>query len=221
MSKADILKLFDEENPIQKPERIKHSDWKGSSSSVFKTLAASAHTEEERQAFDYYATDPIAAKYLLTLETLNNKIWEPLGEGHLSKVFLENGYDVKSTDLIDRGFGTKQDFLSIHTPKWGGDIVTNPPYSHAKQFVLKSLEIVDEGAKIAMFLKITFLEGKGRSDFFYKNPPIRVWVSSNRINCAKNADFKKMRADGGSAVCYAWFIWEKGFSGETTLKWFN
>lgn len=121
MSKDAILKLFDTENPLQKPERIKHSDWKGTTSSVFKQLAASAHTEEERQAFDYYATDPIAAKYLLTLETLNNNLWEPAcGEGHLAKVFLDNGYNVKSTDLIDRGFGEKQDFLSIHNQKWGG-----------------------------------------------------------------------------------------------------
>ena len=26
---------------------------------------------------------------------------------------------------------------------------------------------------------------------------------------------------GGSAVAYAWFVWEKGFKGTTKLKWFN
>lgn len=24
---------------------------------------------------------------------------------------------------------------------------------------------------------------------------------------------------GSSAVCYAWFVWEKGFKGDTTVKW--
>ena len=30
-----------------------------------------------------------------------------------------------------------------------------------------------------------------------------------------------MKAGGGSAVAYAWYIWEKGYKGETILKWFN
>lgn len=30
-----------------------------------------------------------------------------------------------------------------------------------------------------------------------------------------------MKAGGGSAVAYCWYIWEKGYMGETTVKWFN
>lgn len=33
-----------------------------------------------------------------------------------------------------------------------------------------------------------------------------------------NGNFK---AFGSSAAAYAWFIWEKGYKGETILKWFN
>ena len=33
-----------------------------------------------------------------------------------------------------------------------------------------------------------------------------------------NGDFE---AFGSSAAAYAWFVWEKGFKGETTVKWFN
>ena len=36
-----------------------------------------------------------------------------------------------------------------------------------------------------------------------------------------HADFDGMKAGGGSAVAYAWFIWEKGFEGQTTIEWFN
>jgi hypothetical protein len=35
---------------------------------------------------------------------------------------------------------------------------------------------------------------------------------------AMNGDFDKY---GSSAAAYAWFIWEKGYKGETTVKWFN
>lgn len=39
--------------------------------------------------------------------------------------------------------------------------------------------------------------------------------------CARNGDFESMIADGGSAVCYAWYVFEKGFNGDTVIKWFN
>lgn len=219
---SEILNLFDEENPIQKKPKMKYKDWKGDTTSIFKQLASSNHTEEERKAFDYYATDPIAGEHLMNLEIFQEDIWEPAcGEGHLSKVFLEYDYRVKSSDLIERGFGEKYDFLSIHNTYWKGDIITNPPYTYAKEFVEKSLQIIENGSKVAMFLKLTFLEGKGRSDFFRENPPKIIYVSRGRINCAKNGDFKNQRISGGSAVCYAWFIWEKGFKEDTILRWFN
>lgn len=70
-----------------------------------------------------------------------------------------------------------------------------------------------------MFLKLTFLEGKARREFFKKNPPVRVWVFSERILCAKKGDFDGLKESGGSAVAYAWFIWEKGYKGKTVVDW--
>ena len=35
---------------------------------------------------------------------------------------------------------------------------------------------------------------------------------------------RKMKAKNfseSSAVAYAWYVWQKGFNGGTTLKWFN
>lgn len=40
-------------------------DWNGNGNSVFKTLAASNHTDKDRQGEDYYATDPIAIDKLI------------------------------------------------------------------------------------------------------------------------------------------------------------
>ena len=63
-------------------------------------------SETERETNDYYATSPVAAEQLIQIEKLHNNIWEcACGEGHLAKVFSEHGYTVKSTDLIDRGYG--------------------------------------------------------------------------------------------------------------------
>ena len=195
-------------------------DWTGNSNSIYKTLGASNHTDKERQNEDYYATDPKAADLLLELETFSPNIWEcACGEGHLSKVFENAGHIVKSTDLIDRGFGeTGIDFLSIDNLEWNGDIITNPPYKYAQEFIEKALQIIPEGNKVAMFLPIRYTEGKARKKLFQAHPPKTVYISSSRLKCAINGNFDAMK---GSATSYAWFVWQKGFNGTTELKWFN
>ena len=187
--------------------------------SIFRNLGASNHSGTERQAEDYYATAPLAAELLLEVEPDLNNIWEcACGEGHLAKVFDSVGKLGKATDLINRGYGDVEDFLHNSEPYPNGDIVTNPPYKYAQQFVEHALNIVDKGRYVCMFLKVLFLEGKARKELFNKFPPKVIYVSSSRINCARNGDFATYTS---SAIAYAWFVWQKGFSGETVVKWIN
>jgi len=98
------------------------------SKKVFSTLGSSNHALEDREAFDYYATDPKAVEMLLKLEQFAPVIWEPAcGEGHISKVLQANGYEVISTDLVYRGFGDPEplDFLTETLEGFEGDIITN------------------------------------------------------------------------------------------------
>jgi hypothetical protein len=199
-------------------------DWVGNANSIYKTLGASNHTDKQRETDDYYATEPKAIDLLLEVETFKRNIWEcACGEGHLSKKLTKHGYTVLSTDIIDRGYGISGiDFLALeHTELFDGDIITNPPYKYAKEFVYKALELIPKGNKIAMFLKIQFLEGKARKKLFMKCPPKTIYVSSSRLLCAKNGDFQKIIKGGGSAVAYAWFVWIKGYTGDTVVKWIN
>ena len=196
-------------------------DWTGNSKSTFATLGASNHSTTEREDNDFYATDPKALELLLECEEFDLFIWEcACGKGHLSEVLKKNGYIVKSTDLINRGYGEGDiDFLRS-TEKHNGDIITNPPYKYAQQFVEHALEIVPEGNRVAMFLKLTFLEGKNRREMFEKCPPEFIYVSSSRLQCALGGDFEKFKSTS-SAAAYAWFIWRKGFTGEPRVRWFN
>lgn len=203
--------------PSYKPKEQK--DHTIGSLSTFVTLGARNYAKHDREINDYYATEPKAMELLLLEETFNHKIWEcACGEGHLSEVLLKNGYDVKSTDLIDRGYGIGNvDFLK-QEEKWDGDIITNPPYKLALDFVQKALDLIPNGNKVAMFLKLQFLEGKARRKFFNENPPKTVYVSSARLNCARNGDFENFQS---SAIAYAWFVWVKGFKGDPIIKWIN
>lgn len=199
-------------------------DWNGNQTSVFSTLGASNHSEEERAENDFYATDPKSLEIFLdALERdgieLHKRIWEPAcGMGHLSEVLENKGYYVLSCDLVDRGYGRGGlNFLeSSPTNSVERDILTNPPYKYAKEFVEHSLELLAEGYYCVMFLKIQFLEGKDRRKLFDKYPPKYVYVNSTRQLCYPNGDMTKKIS---SATCYCWFIWEKGFDGEPTIRW--
>lgn len=192
-------------------------DWTGNKATTFVTLGASNHVAEERESHDYYATDPKALEKLLEVEKFDKYVWEcACGEGHLVRVLETNGYEVEASDIVKRGYNCKIiDFLQYRF-NYGGDIITNPPYKYAQEFVEKAIDVVKYGHKVAMFLKVQFLEGQKRKKMFEKFPPKVVYVFSERMKCAKNGDFENT---GSSAVAYAWYIWEKGFTGEPVIRW--
>lgn len=192
-------------------------DWTGNKKTTFATLGASSHSLNDRQAHDYYATEPSAVDDLFAVHKFDDTIWEPAcGGGHLSKRMEEYGKSVMSTDLYNQGYGTPGiDFLKS-TDKWPGDIITNPPYKYAQEFVERGISLVEDGKQVAMFLKLTFLEGQKRRKMFDKYPPKFIYVFSARKKCAINGDFENT---GSSAACYAWFIWVKGSTTEPVIRW--
>ena len=92
-------------------------DWLGNKQSAFSILGARVFAQHDRAKHDYYATPPEAVEELLKVEKFTKKVWEcACGEGHISKVLKAHGYEVISTDLIDRGFGEGYvDFLKTET----------------------------------------------------------------------------------------------------------
>lgn len=193
-------------------------DWTGNSKTTFITLGASNHSDYERAEHDFYATDGRAIDELYKVIGVPEKVWEcACGAGNLSERMRKHGSMVISSDLIDRGYGIGGvDFLQADK-LLAPVIITNPPFRYAKEFVLHALELGAE--QVCMFLKLTFLEGVGRQELFQKYPPRTVAVFTRRIRIARNGDpemFKK-----SSAVCYAWFIWDKGYTGAPKITWIN
>lgn len=195
-------------------------DWTGNKVSYITTNGFANNREYDREANDYYATEPKAVELLLELEDFTQLVvWEcACGEGHLSKAMEAKGLVVHSSDIVNRGYGIVYDFLSAENKEWKGHILTNPPYKYAKEFIEKALSVVADGCKVAMFLPIRYTEGKARKKMFEAFPPKTIYISSSRLKCAINGNFESMK---GSATSYAWFVWQKGFNNETVVKWFN
>lgn len=218
-------------------QAINNIDWKGNKKSTWATLGASNHTDKEREKHDFYATNPQALdRFVPAFLSLHHKIWEPsCGQGHLSKWLAEHGYDVLSTDLVDRGYGHGGvNFFSVGDNSLFGlggvellqewshgepyDILTNPPYAVALEYVLHALELIPKEGRVILFLKTTFLEGKERKEkLFDINPPRYVYQYSSRVICAMNGEFEKYPS---SAIAYAMYVWEKRNEAKiTVIKW--
>ena len=163
---------------------------------------------------DFYPTPAWATVALVENEPFKGDIWEcACGDGAMTNVLESNGNSVRSSDLYERGFGESGvDFRSAEQKS--DNIITNPPFNAAEEFVHSGLRNADK--KFALLLRLAFLEGAGRQhSIFNKAPPSRVWVFSERITFyPKNVEQK-----GSGTTAYAWFVWDRDHPGPTELKW--
>ena len=174
---------------------------------------------KNRAANDFYPTPTYVTEALLERETFSKGILEPAsGDGAISKVLESKGYKVLSMDIRedDDVYGIKGcDFLNETNITNCPNIITNPPYKLATEFVLKAKEIANE--KIAMFLKLAFLEGAKRHDLFKdtKFPLQKVYVFCRRVTIAPKGVVPK----NSGLIAYAWYVWSKDHKGEATIDW--
>lgn len=190
------------------------------------TSLAGMSTTRERVQDDYYATPYEATKMLLDNVNFIGNFLEPcVGGGHIAEI-IKKYYPnncIYGSDLVDRGYPNTliADFLNYDfLGQTFDNIITNPPYSLAQEFLEKGMEVINENGKIAMFLKIQFLEGAKRREMFVKYPPKYIYVFSKRQNPWRNgSSVDEKGKPWASTMCFAWFIWEKGFKGEPTVRW--
>lgn len=163
---------------------------------------------------DFYPTPAYAVEALLDAEPFFGDIWEPAcGDGAICKVLEKRGHTVLATDLNYRGWGeAPHDFLK--SPLTCTNIITNPPYKLGEDFVHASLDRTT--GKVALLMKLAFLEGAKRKVMFQTTPLKRVLVFSKRLTMARNGETEKYSS---GMIAFAWFVWDHDFSGQPTLDW--
>lgn len=196
---------------------------------------ASANTQRniDVQALDFY-TPPVdfvlhAKKYL----NPGDIIWEPsVGSGKVQKPLEELGYSVYCSDIFDYGFKSAQDkptevkdFFDFDTlpSMFYGElvtaIVTNPPYKGAQKYVEHALKLLNtwpHSDRVIMLLRLDFLTSQARGKFFKEVGQLKhVDIFSYRIKCLKG----DVDDGASSAVNYAIFVWEKGYTGQPQIDW--
>lgn len=190
-------------------------------------MGARNGAKTDRDPNDFYSTFPDSVKRFLEQykkdgESLNLLVLEPCaGNGHISKTLEQTGHVVQSWDIVQREFPLQKvcDFLKTYPENYPSqiDVLTNPPFKLSIEFIQHSLEIVETGCRVIMFLKVQFLEGLKRYESLYSKGFLRfVYVHVSRQPCALNGEFEKYDA---KTQCYCWFVFEKGYKGECELRW--
>ena len=167
----------------------------------------------DRVENDFYATPLDAIEDLIKYEKFDGKIWEcSCGDGAISDPLIKAGYDVYSSDLIDRGYGEVKDFLI--TNEKVDNIITNPPFNLATEFTLKAFELAKH--KVVMLSKISYLEGvKRRELIFNKNKLEKVLIFTRRVPFKKESTQKL----AGGLMAFGWFIYDVNYNGKPTIDW--
>lgn len=191
-------------------------------------MGARNNAKTKRDPYDFYATDPETIEALIKQLNKDNielkqTIWEcAAGNGHISKVLKKYGFSVLSTDIVQREYklDAVADFLKeTKKPHYVKTILTNPPYKYSLKFAQKALEILNNEDCLVLYLKDRFLEGERRyKKIFSIYPPKYVYAHVRRQKAAMQGDFKEYCTTSGTQF-YIWVIWQKGYNGETTLRW--
>ena len=168
---------------------------------------------------DWYIEPEWCVELLLKAEVFNGSIYDPAcGIGTIPKVAKTFNYVSYGSDLIDRGYENSktQDFLTSF--EFHDNIICNPPYNLATKFIRKALEVTRN--KVAMIVQQQFPYSQGRYDLFTQTPLSKIYFLSNRPSMPPGELLTKglIEAKGGS-VDYLWMVWDKQYSGTTTVHW--
>jgi hypothetical protein len=176
-----------------------------------KRAQAGQHSRAER-GVDCYETPACAVEALLRIESIPHSVWEPAcGPGSIVKVLKARGCEVYASDAVDYGWGHKlADFFAndFNFPA----IVTNPPYQRAEEFVRRALLL---SPLVIMLLRLAFLESVRRTHILEQSGLARVHVFRKRLPMMHRKNWAGPKAS--SAMPFAWFVWERGYTGPTTI----
>jgi hypothetical protein len=180
-----------------------------------KSAQAGQHTYKER-GDDCYETPACAVEALLRVEGIPRLVWEPAcGPGSIVRVLRARGHSVTASDIVDYGCESqiRLDFLKIPLGDVGMEaIVTNPPYQLAEKFVRQALNF---SPLVIMLLRLAFFESVRRTDILEKSGLARIHVFRNRLPMMHRRGWDGPKAS--SAMPFAWFVWERGYKGSTTI----
>lgn len=156
---------------------------------------------------DFVRTPKELTRALLKLEKFEGDILEPCcGDGAISRVLINAGHNVISTDKFSYGFGKRKDLFEISNRY--DNIITNPPFNQkeARFSSVKKhlLSITKRKLALLWFVKNAGNEIESPTSKHLK----AIYVFNKRV------DFKEIKF----GWLFAWYIWDKNYVGDVLVK---
>jgi hypothetical protein len=152
---------------------------------------------------DFVRTPKYVTDALLEREEFAGNILEPCcGDGAISKVLISRGYPVESSDKDDYGYGCKKDLFSISSKY--DNVITNPPFSQQQLVKKHLLSITTKKLVLLWYVKNLGNEIETKSSEHLKV----IYIFDKRIDWVETK----------LGWLFGWYIWDKGYTGDVTIK---
>ncbi|WP_253254589.1 class I SAM-dependent methyltransferase [Vibrio parahaemolyticus] len=169
---------------------------------------AKKKTKHERIDKDAYLTPEWCIDHLMPLIDFksNDVLSEPAkGDGRIIDR-MPAGHVVKWCEIREG-----RDYLNIKEEMRADVIITNPPFSHALEFVSTALDRdLSVGGTLIMLLRAGFMGSTSRADFWREYPP------THQITLTPRPSFVHGGSDNSE---YAWYCWDYGERIRTPHVW--
>lgn len=179
----------------------------------------------ERDEYDWYVEPRECSRALFTVERFEGVVWDPAcGSGRIVQQAKALGLDAVGTDVVHRSSYClrKLDFLKDGQISDFGNIVTNPPFSDAEEFIRRALKIVPHGGKIAAILPIVWLTGFSTKRNWLPISPLRkVFPLSPRPSMPPGRVIEAGERPGNGTKDYCWLLWQVGYTGSAEVVFLN
>ena len=180
----------------------------------------------KRDPKDFYPTPPWCTRALLDRWDLGGGVLlDPAcGEGDIIAVASSYGISCRGIEIDEERAGLVNDTMSLGSDdiaihgdallvEWPDfdNIVGNFPFSLCAEIARKGLSLLKPDKRMALYEKITWLTSS-RTRLDVVNSPHLRWIGYF-VDRPSHTD------DGNTdAIGYAWYLWEKGWTGETKIE---
>jgi hypothetical protein len=183
----------------------------------------------DRNTDDWYVEPEWCSRRLFEEEQFEGAIWDPAcGLGRIVRSAIDAGHAVRASDIEFRQSTDDEvddlkavaDFRTC--TEVADNIVTNPPFNIARQFVLHALALARN--KVAVVFPTASLNaaaGPKKGRWIVGTPLRRVWLMSPRPSMPPGHVLAAGGKPSGGKVDYAWLVWEHGYTGATELRWLH
>lgn len=165
-----------------------------------------AHTWK-RDSLDWYVEPEWCSERLFEAVQFAGSIIDPAcGGGNIVYSANRAGLYARGFDIARRSDAfTVQDFFTL--AHRAHNIVSNPPFSRADEFLDHALKLATE--KVALLLPLTWLASLKRSKRLAQTPLAEIYVLTPRPSMPPGQYLLDGGARGSGTKDFAWFIWDK------------